>query len=194
MNLWVPRFKHTQVKRATAAFPSVLVFLDFATIRHRVYTPTSTVTGAPTVAVATCGARETQMSDQMPDHVDDEVAQYSAAERSLGEALESLQESKDKNVDTLFTAIKSLDVLRKFMVRDLTTAVGRMQGLEHGLTSLGDYVNNQRESVNDLGATLAALIDVLITTDVVEPEALVAKKTELINDAGMPPAQNNPSN
>jgi ABC-type transporter Mla subunit MlaD len=130
------------------------------------------------------------MADE-PNGFADDVKRYEATQKTLTRALEELQSRSGQPFDSehaalLVDALRATAELRDFLIRDLGTAVANLQNLEGGLNSLGDYVNSQRESLNDLSATLAALVHLLLSQSVVSAEDLARKKAELTAAAPAP--------
>lgn len=131
----------------------------------------------------------------MPEEIDefaDDVKRYTQAQEHLVAALDGLQNHAGEpfgaeHAEMVLDALRATAELREFLIRDLGTTVASLQNLEHGLTSLGEFVNTQRQSFHDLSATVAALVDVLLSQGTVSPEALAEKKTEIIAATSAPP-------
>jgi hypothetical protein len=79
--------------------------------------------------------------------------------------------------------LRILDDLREFIIRDLGTVVNNLQRVENGVNQLSEYVNGQRESLNDISVTLAAVVDMLIHNGALDSDALMEKKNEILASA-----------
>ncbi len=125
----------------------------------------------------------------MSDEYDEDVERFEKTQQKLSEALAELDRrvaaggDEAERLRLLTETLHQLDALREFIIRDLGTVVGNLQRVETGLGSVGEYVTHQRDAVNDLSATLAALVDVLIENEVIGSEDLLEKKNELLNSA-----------
>jgi hypothetical protein len=125
----------------------------------------------------------------MADPFDEDVARFEAAQKNLTATLEALERlspgagAEAERHRLLLSALRTLDELREFIIRDLGTVVGNLQRVESGLGQLSEFVNGQRESLNDVSVTLAAVVDMLLTAGVLDSDALVEKKGELLATA-----------
>jgi hypothetical protein len=139
------------------------------------------------------------MADEFDEFADD-VKRYEQAQEELAKTLEELDGRSGQPFDAehaalLLDALKSTSELRDFLIRDLGTTVANLQNLENGLTSLGDFVNSKVQSLNDLTATVAALVDVLLTKGAVSPQELTDAKNAIIASATAPaPGPDGPTN
>jgi hypothetical protein len=106
----------------------------------------------------------------------------SAALEALGRLTPGADNEPERH-QLLIDALRILDELREFIIRDLGTVVSNLQRVEGGLSQLSEFVNSQHESMNDVSVTLAAVVDLLLTAGVLDSDALVEKKAELLATA-----------
>jgi hypothetical protein len=125
---------------------------------------------------------------------DDDIARFEDAQTRLHDALSVVDGAVDAEtrIRNLSIALRALDELREFVIRDLGTAVRNLERLEAGVGSLGEFVGAQREAINDLSATLAALVDHLVVGGVVDGDALWSRKNEILSGASIVNAGSKP--